>query len=146
MIADPWSGWVAERPVVEHAEPSFGVFGRGLVRLTLWTRVVPYTETEKESISVRISFWMEGHDFLALSGISFGGELNAARPDTLRWCGRFKRWVSKTAVCLKPSHGQKFWAFPSAFQRLERRTKYYANGWNLDASIREAALQRTTAR
>lgn len=139
-IPDPWSGWIDEQPGTGFSGPRLGVGACSVIRLSLHSRVSPYTAGERASLSKLVSYWTAGHDLLVASDFQFGGPLSPATPETLRWWSRTKKWIGTVAVRLQPSPGGRpisFWAFPSALRRLKAGTKYSANNWNLDASIRE---------
>jgi hypothetical protein len=134
-IADPWVGWMSERPV---CAPD--LMSAATIRLTLETRHAAYTAEERASRRAVNAFWIKGDRLVASdfqwSGASLqpGGSLQTAR-----WVAGLEDWFSRNAVGLHdPSGTEVFWAFPSALQRLKSGVPYYSRNWDLDGSIRHA--------
>jgi hypothetical protein len=137
-IPDPWAGWTEERLGADPDKPYFGPSHRAVIRLTLWTRHRPYTQTEMETLDETISYWTEGHDVIVESHLQWGGG-NAKVEDWWRRLEAFmKRSATPLAAHLEPS--EVVWAFPSALKKLKAGMRYEARGWDLDRSIRRAAL------
>jgi hypothetical protein len=111
------------------------------MRLTLWTRHLPYTLAERFTRRPLISFW-DGKELLAVSDLQFGARGQYAMPASQkRWFARMKTWIARAAVKLEAQgSGEKFYAFPSALALLKRGVPYYANGFPLDREIAEAAM------
>jgi hypothetical protein len=133
-IPDPWAGWTAP--------PGFGPGCHPWIRLEVWTRHRSYTQQERAALRELISFWMEEHDQLVVSGFQWtGGHFSPAPPQTQQWWNRMRRWVEKTAMRLHAKPG--FWAFPSALQKLKGGMQYYSRNYNLDEGIRVAETPRS---
>jgi hypothetical protein len=131
-IPDPFAGWTEEVPSRQAFRPYFGSSSPADIRLTLWTRHRPYTPEERKTVRKRISYWMGDHDYLVASDFQ-----HIAASDA--WLVRLEHWMSTVAARLEASHGQEtWWAFPSALRKLKTGMRYYANGLDLDRSIREA--------
>jgi hypothetical protein len=131
-IPDPFAGWTEEVPSGQAFKPYFGPSSPADIRLTLWTRHRPYTPVERKTMRDKISYWMGDQDYLVASDFQH----IAASPG---WLERLERWMSTVAVRLEDSQAQEtWWTFPSALRKLKAGTPYYANGFDLDRSIREA--------
>ncbi len=132
-IPDPFAGWTEEVPSSQAFRPYFGSSPAD-IRLTLWTRHRPYTPEERKTGGERISHWMGDHDYLVVSDFQHRAVSDA-------WLVRLEHWMSTVAVRLGGSQPQDtWWAFPSALRKLKTGMRYYANGFNLDRSIREAQV------
>ena len=132
-IADPFAGWTEEVPSNQAFRPYFGGSPAD-IRLALSTRHRPYSPEERKTVRERISYWMGDHDYLVGSDFQ-----HRAVSDT--WLVRLEHWMSTVAVRLGGSQAQDaWWAFPSALGKLKTGMRYYANGFNLDRSIREAQV------
>jgi hypothetical protein len=139
-IRDPFAGWT--QPTSGPFEsPYFGPAHPGVMRLTLWTRHLPYTHEERATRSPLTSYWIDRQQLVA-SDIQFGGY--EAPPDVhKRWYGRLKTWMARAAVKLEADGlPHKFYAFPFALALLKQGMPYQANGWRLDAAIAEATWQQ----
>ena len=135
-IPDPFAGWTEEVPSGQWFRPYFGPSSPADVRLTLWTRHRPYTPKERKTARERISYWMGNRDFLVASDFQ-----HIAASDA--WLVRLEQWMSTVAARLEgPNPQTTWWAFPSALRKLKTGMRYYANGFNLDRSIREAQVPR----
>jgi len=131
-IPDPFAGWTEEIPDGQGFRPYFGPSSPADIRLTVWTRHRPYTPEERKTAREAISHWMGDHDHLVASDFQ-----HLAASDA--WLARLEVWMSTVAVRLGSAQAQEtWWAFPSALRKLKAGTQYYANGFNLDRSIREA--------
>ena len=132
-IADPFAGWTEEVPSSQAFRPFFGSSPAD-IRLALWTRHRPYTPEERKTVRERISYWMGDHDYLVASDFQHRAVSDA-------WLVRLEQWMSTVAVRLGgPQREDTWWAFPSALRKLKTGMRYYANGFNLDRSIREAQV------
>lgn len=138
-ILDPWKGWTASGGMLD-TQPYFGPGCHAQIRLELFTRYAPYTDAERNSLPVLVSYWAQGRQFLASSCFQWtGGHFGAAPPETTRWWRRLKTWIRKAAVPL-PTHDPQviFWSFPFALEVLKRGVAYSANNWPLDQAIANA--------
>jgi hypothetical protein len=132
-IADPFAGWTEEVPSGQAFKPYFGSSPVD-IRLSLWTRHRPYTPEERKTAREKISYWMGDHDYLVASDFQHRAISDA-------WLVRVEHWMSTVAVRLGgPERENTWWAFPSALRKLKTGMRYYANGFNLDRSIREAQV------
>jgi hypothetical protein len=133
-IPDPFAGWTEEVPSGQAFRPYFGPSSPADIRLTLWTRHRPYTPEERKTVREQISYWMGDRDYLVASDFQHIAVSDA-------WLVRLEHWMSTVAVRLGgPDRQDTWWAFPSALRKLKTGTRYYANGFNLDRSIREAQV------
>ena len=133
-IPDPVAGWTEEVPSGQAFMPYFGPSSATDIRLKLWTRHRPYTPEERKTVREQISYWMGDHDYLVASDFQHIAVSDA-------WLVRLEQWMSTVAARLGgPAPEDTWWAFPSALRRLKAGTRYYANGFNLDRSIREAQV------
>jgi hypothetical protein len=133
-ISDPFAGWTEEVPSGQAFRPYFGPSSPADIRLTLWTRHRPYTPEERKTVREQISYWMGDRDYLVASDFQHIAVSDA-------WLVRLEHWMSTVAVRLGgPDPQSTWWAFPSALRKLKAGTQYYANGFNLDRSIREAQV------
>jgi hypothetical protein len=131
-IPDPFAGWTEEVPSGQAFRPYFGSSWPADIRLALWTRHRPYTPEERKTVREKISYWMGDHDYLVASDFQHRAASDA-------WLVRLEHWMSTVAVRLGGSEPQDtWWAFPSALRKLKTGMRYYANGFDLDRSIREA--------
>ena len=96
-IPDPWAGWTEERSGAEPEAPYFGPGCHATISLQLWTRHRPYTQAERAALTAPISWWTEGHDFLAASDLGWTGSYFRPAPSqTRRWWNRMKAWVGRS--------------------------------------------------
>lgn len=123
-------------------QPYFGAGCHAQIRLDLFTRYAPYTDTERQTLPVLVSFWAEGREFLASSGFQWiGGHYGSAPRETTRWWNRLKTWMRRVAVPLATLDPRvTYWSFPFALEVLKRGVPYYANNWPLNDSIRNASF------
>ena len=132
-IPDPFAGWTEEVPSGQAFTPYFGS-SPAAIGLKLWTRHRPYTPEERKTVREKISYWMGDHDYLVASDFQHREVSDA-------WLVRLEHWMSTVAVRLGGSEPQDtWWAFPSALRKLKTGMRYYANGYNLDRSIRDAQI------
>lgn len=111
-----------------------------VIRLQLWLRHHPYSDTEKATLPVLVSWWMTGEHLLPASDFQWNGDRYQKAPQEIwRWWRRLKAFVTRQAIPLTPS-GQRwsFWAFPSALCKLKSGMAYYARGWDLTEAILRA--------
>jgi hypothetical protein len=133
-IPDPFAGWTEEVPSAQAFRPYFGPSSPADIWLRLSTRHRPYTPEERKTVREKISYWMGNHDYLVASNFQHISPSGA-------WLVRLEDWMSTVAVRLGgPDRGDTWWAFPSALRKLKAGTQYYANGYNLDRSIRDAQV------
>jgi hypothetical protein len=119
--------------------PFIGISPPEHIRLTLWTRHLPYTLKERITRRALNGFW-DGKELLAASDFQFGAHGGYVMPAAQkRWFARMKTWIARAAVKLEAegSPGQ-FYAFPFALALLKRGVPYYANGYRLDTAIANA--------
>jgi len=135
-IPDPFAGWTEEAPSGQ--APYFGSSSPAVIRLTLWTRHRPYTPEERRTLREKFSYWMGDHDYLVASDFQ---HVPVQLPASQGWLVRLERWMSTVSVRLENAdYPEAWWAFPSALRKLKAGTPYYANGSNLDRSIRGAQV------
>ena len=133
-IPDPFAGWTEEVPSGQAFMPYFGPSSPADIRLKLWTRHRPYTPEERKTVREKISYWMGERDHLVASDFQHIVVSDA-------WLVRLEHWMNTVAVRLGgPDPQDTWWAFPSALRKLKTGMQYYANGFNLDRSIREAQV------
>lgn len=121
LIPNPWAGWTEERPGCQPYTPYFGPACPAEVRLKM------QTSRDRD----------RGLDRLMASSFQWTG----GSPRTRHWWDELEGWFSRTATGLHDSSGTEvFWAFPSALRQLKAGTPYYADGFDLDESIRRAAM------
>jgi hypothetical protein len=120
MIPDPWAGWTEEKPACMPYTAYFGPNWPAEIRLDLWTH-------------------KHGYD-LGASALAWAG----GPVQTQRWFKEMEVWFSQHAARLSaprwqdPDGTQIFWAFPAALEDLKAGVKYYARGFDLDDSVRNA--------
>lgn len=147
-ISNPWDGWTELRPGADSRVPYF--WGSPAeIRLELWLRHKPYTDTERATLQTQSSFYAGHTDLLPVSNFEWIGDLNGKAPaQTWRWWQRLAIWMSENAVRIGRFQGRNkrarkseewsFWAFPSAFTKLRNGMAYYARGYELEDAIRDA--------
>lgn len=140
IITDPWAGWMEQWPGADPTTPYFGPGHPTEIRLELWTRYLPYSDKEKATLAMQISYWDAKQDLLAASSFQWvGGHYGPPPAQTRRWWDRLKAWFGRSASRLADGR-QTFWAFPSALQKLKGGMAYEARGWDLSKSILTAEL------
>jgi hypothetical protein len=140
VVFDSWKACIEQHASANSTKTYFGLGHSAEIRLELWLRHHPYSETEKTTLPVLISWWMENKDLLAASDFQWiGNRYEQAPQQTHRWWKRLKVFVARKAIRLTPS-GQRwsFWAFPSAFRKLKNGMAYSSRGWDLTEAIRTA--------
>ncbi len=133
-ISNPWHGWREESPGADPSHPYFGPGHPSVIWLNLYSRHRPYTAMERSQLPMLNSQWAGDIDRLALTSFEWIGNRYGPK-STHRWWRRLNYWVSKTAVELLAGD-EKFWAFPSALDKLKSGMDYYANGFDLTAALR----------
>jgi len=98
------------------------------------TRHRPYTPEERKTVREKFSYWIGNRDYLVASDFQHIAVSDA-------WLVRLEQWMSTVAARLgNPDYQETWWAFPSALRKLKTGMPYYANGFNLDRSIRQAQV------
>ncbi|MBA4032871.1 MAG: hypothetical protein C0478_18535 [Planctomyces sp.] len=135
-VANPWEGWVEEHLGMDPSVPYFGPFAVTVIRLELMTRHRPYSQDEKNSLSIVNDFWDREADFLCVSMFEWSGSRghNKASPATKRWWNRLKAWVGRQATQVSEPPFP-VWAFPSAREKLMAGIDYYACGRQITRSV-----------
>ena len=109
----------------------------------------PYSEAEKASLCMLVSYWTRGRAVLVLSNLQWiGDHYRPAAQATWRWWSGLESWVTENAARIgrfidkDDDTGKEvkwsFWAFPSALQKLKRGVEYDACGWKLGQEIQAA--------
>lgn len=148
-ISDPWEGWIEQRPGADSRTSYFGSGHPAEIRLELWLRHKPYTNTERATLRNRVSWYIGDTDLLPISGFEWIGDRNGKAPtQTWQWWRQLTTWVSETAIRIERFEDRNedtgeleewsFWAFPSAFTKLKSGMAYYARGYELEDAIRNA--------
>ena len=133
VIADPWSGWEEQRTGFDPTTPYFGPGHTSIFWLNLHARHRPSSAKESRNTGVPL---LGVKDLLSLTSVEWiGNHYRKAPPQSHRWWRHLKTWVSQSATKLTAGR-HKFWAFPSALAKLRGGMEYYANGFDLSASLR----------
>lgn len=139
VIENPWEGWTEPLNGGSLTTPNSGVNCPGVIWLTLRTRHQPYSQQELNELPVCDALLMKGKDIMSVSDFEWIDRYQQAPRQTHRWWRRLKYWVTCQAVKLTPGGmRESFWAFPSAFGKLESGMEYYAHGWDLTMALRAA--------
>lgn len=140
VIFDPWEDWTERGTGANSTTPYFGPGHPAEIRLELWLRHHPYSDTEKTTLPMLVSWWMGDEDLLPASSFQWiGNRYQPAPQETWRWWRRLKALVARKAIRLTPPEVRwSFWAFPSAFRKLKNGMTYYSQGWDLTEAIRVA--------
>jgi hypothetical protein len=139
IIANPWSGWTELVTGREPSKPYFGPGHPAEIRLSLFTRHQPYSQQERNELTVLNGSLLGDKDLLMCSDFQWiSNRYQVASQQTHQWWRRLKRWVARKAFRLRPystasDHFERwsFWAFPSAYWKLKNGMEYYARGWDL---------------
>jgi hypothetical protein len=136
---DPWAGWVVTSDGTHSIGSITPALASSIVHLKLSSRHLPYTADELRS-TIPFSFWLDGRTLLASSEVSWMANRysiigSPAHPATLKWWGRFQRWMRANTTALRPHRQVTFHAFPSALERLRAGIPYYASGWDLATAL-----------
>jgi hypothetical protein len=140
---DAWSGWIESRPRYDPTMPNLIPGHPAEIYLELWTRHRPYSESERASLPMLLSYWNGEHDVLVLSTLAWiGDHYGPAPPTAWSWWRRLEAWVTLHAARIGGFPNQdvaygaeadaSFWAFPSALEKLKSGMTYEARGWDLD--------------
>jgi len=134
FISNPWQGWTEPPLQALYANST------AQIHLDLWLRHQPYSRSEKKTLPLLHSWWLQGQDVLVASDFEWIGDRYSQAPQlTWRWWRRLKGLIDRKATRLKPSGEQwSFRAFPSALGKLKGGMAYEAKGWDLDEAIRTA--------
>jgi hypothetical protein len=142
-VADAWSGWMETRPRSDPTMPNFVPGHPAEIYLEVWTRHRPYSQAERASLPMLLSYWTGEHDVLVLSTFGWIGDYYApAPPAAWSWWRRLEAWmaVQTTSIGGFPNsdddgglgEGVSFWALPSALEKLKSGIPYEARGWDLE--------------
>jgi hypothetical protein len=145
-IADPWSGWLEQRPAYDALTPYFGGHPAE-ISLEIHPRHQPYTATERMALRRQNSLYMGDTDILPLSSLRWGNRYSTPSQQTWQWWQKLTEWMLQNATLLKKdkeitektnnSVEHCYWSFPSASEKLKSGIDYYAPGYGLENAIRK---------